>query len=96
MTDNVNFLRISTGSHERKVLIPSCITCNLGDDIFPVPGFNRVQCPIQTCFAITTNKAQGQLCSGSLGFDLHYDFFTHGLHYVAQLQVAHSLNISDF
>ncbi|CDF36188.1 ATP dependant DNA helicase PIF1 [Chondrus crispus] len=70
MTNNLFFLRVTSGSHEGNRLCIPRMPCGAGDDNFPIPGFTRTQFPIRTCFALTTNKAQGQSFGGRIGLDL--------------------------
>ncbi|CDF39898.1 ATP dependant DNA helicase PIF1 [Chondrus crispus] len=70
MTNNLFFLRVTSGSHEGNRLCIPRMPCGPGDDNFPIPGFTRTQFPIRTCFALTTNKAQGQSFGGRIGLDL--------------------------
>ena len=43
--------------------------------------FRRLQFPVTLCFAMTTNKSQGQTFK-AVGIDLSNESFTHGMHYV--------------
>ncbi|CDF40386.1 ATP dependant DNA helicase [Chondrus crispus] len=70
MTNNLLFLHVTTGSHQGNRLCLPRMPCGPGDDNFPIPGFTRTQFPIRTCFALTTNKAQGQSFGGRIGLDL--------------------------
>ncbi|CDF36818.1 partial DNA helicase [Chondrus crispus] len=83
MTNNLLFLRVTTGSHQGNRLCLPRMPCGPGDDNFPIPGFTRTQFPIRTCFAITTNKAQGQSFGGCIGLDLRDHCFSYGQLYVA-------------
>ena len=69
MTSNLLFLRITTVSYEGNRLCLPRMPCGPDDDNFPIPGFTRTQFPIRTCFALTTNKAQGQSFGGRIGLD---------------------------
>ncbi|CDF33193.1 ATP dependant DNA helicase [Chondrus crispus] len=69
MTNNLLFLHVTTGSHQGNRLCLPRMPCGPGDDNFPIPGFTRPQFPIRTCFALTTNKAQGQSFGGRIGLD---------------------------
>ena len=48
--------------------------------------FERKQFPIRACFAMTSNKSQGQTI-GTVGIYLPTDFFAHGQLYVAMSRV---------
>ncbi|CDF41122.1 unnamed protein product [Chondrus crispus] len=59
-----------------------------------IPGFTRTQFPIRTCFALTTNKAQGQSFGGRIGLDLRDHCFSHGQLYVALSRNTHPGNVT--
>ncbi|CDF39624.1 Helicase-like protein [Chondrus crispus] len=84
MTNNLLFLHVTTGSHQGNRLY----------DNFPIPGFTRTQFPIRTCFALTTNKAQGQSFGGRIGLDLRDHCFSHGQLYVALSRTTHPGNVT--
>ncbi|CDF35745.1 ATP dependant DNA Helicase Pif1 [Chondrus crispus] len=94
MTNNLHFLRVTSGSHEGNRLCLPRMPCGPGDDNFPIPGFTRTQFPIRTCFALTTNKAQGQSFGGRIGLDLRDHCFSHGQLYVALSRTTHSSNVT--
>ena len=94
MTNNLLFLRVTTGSQEGTRLCLPRMTCGPGDDNFPIPAFTRTQFPICTCFALTTNKAQGQSFGGCIGLDLRDHCFWHGQLYVALSRIAHPRNFT--
>ncbi|CDF37706.1 ATP dependant DNA helicase PIF1 [Chondrus crispus] len=94
MTNKLFFLRVTSGSHEGNRLCLPQMPCGPGDDNFPIPGFTRTQFPIRTCFALTTNKAQGQSFGGRIGLDLRDHCFSHGQLYVALSRTTHSSNVT--
>ena len=94
MTNSLLFLRVAVGAHKGAKLLLPRMPCGPGDNDFPVPGFQRLQFPVRPCFAITTNKAQGQSFSGHVGLDLRSDCFTHGQLYVAMSRVTHPNNLT--
>ncbi|CDF39089.1 ATP dependant DNA helicase [Chondrus crispus] len=94
MTNNLLFLRVIAGSHEGNRLCLLRMPCGPGDDNFPIPGFTRTQFPIRTCFALTTNKAQGRSLGGRIGLDLRDHCFSHGQLYVALSRTTHPSNVT--
>ncbi|CDF39734.1 unnamed protein product [Chondrus crispus] len=94
MTNNLLFLRVTAGSHEGNRLCLPRIPCGPGDDNFPISGFTRTQFPIRTCFALTTDKAQGQSFGGRIGLDLRDHCFSHGQLYVALSRTTHPSNVT--
>ncbi|CDF77379.1 unnamed protein product [Chondrus crispus] len=94
MTNNLLFLRVTTGSHQGNRLCLPRMPCGPGDDNFPIPGFTRTQFPIRTCFALTTNKVQGQSFGGRIGLDLRDHCFSHGQLYVALSRTTHPGNVT--
>ncbi|CDF33944.1 ATP dependant DNA helicase PIF1 [Chondrus crispus] len=94
MTNNLLFLRVTSGSHEDNRLCLPRMPCGPGDDNLPIPGFIRTQFPIRTCFALTTNKAQGQSFGGRIGLDLRDHCFSHGQLYVALSRTTHPSNVT--
>ncbi|CDF40970.1 ATP dependant DNA helicase PIF1 [Chondrus crispus] len=94
MANNLLFLRVTTGSHQGNRLCLPRMPCGPGDDNFPIPGFTRTQFPIRTCFALTTNKAQGQSFGGRIGLDLRDHCFSHGQLYVALSRTTHPGNVT--
>ncbi|CDF41007.1 ATP dpendant DNA helicase [Chondrus crispus] len=94
MTNNLLFLHVTTGSHQGNRLCLPRMPCGPGDDNFPIPGFTRTQFPIRTCFALTTNKAQGQSFGDRIGLDLRDHCFSHGQLYVALSRTTHPGNVT--
>ncbi|CDF36294.1 unnamed protein product [Chondrus crispus] len=94
MTNNLLFLHVTTGSHQGNRFCLPRMPCGPGDDNFPIPGFTRTQFPIRTCFAPTTNKAQGQSFGGRIGLDLRDHCFSHGQLYVALSRTTHPGNVT--
>ena len=77
----------------RTVLIPR-ITMALSDTELPFT-LRRRQFPIQPCFCMTTNKAQGQTLD-FVDVYLPEDVFTHGQLYVALCRVCNSSSVAVF
>ena len=94
MTNNLLFLRLTTGSHEGNRLCFARMPCAPGEDNFPIPGFTRTQFPIRTSFSLTTNKAQGQSFGARICLDLRDHCFSHGQLYVAFLRTIHPGNVT--
>lgn len=57
--------------------------------------FERVQFPVRQCFAITSNKAQGQTYE-FIGVNMKNNFFAHGQTYVAFSRVGSYKKIKIF
>ena len=91
---NVLYLRVACGPYKGRRLCLPRIPCEPGDDKFPVPGFQRLQFPIRVCFAITTNKGQGQSFGGRVAIDLTDECFAHGQLYVALSRTTHPGNVA--
>lgn len=96
MSNSLLYLRVATGSYQGNELCLPRMPCSPGDDTFPVPGFTRTQFPVRVCFALTTNKAQGQSFGGKLGLDLQNMCLSHGQLYVALSRTTHPKNLSVF
>lgn len=90
---NVLKLKVAVGDHKGNKLILPRMPCTMNKDEFPVPGFTRLQFPIRTCFAMTTNKAQGQSFPSKLGLDIRSECFSHGQLYVALSRTTHPGNV---
>jgi ATP-dependent DNA helicase PIF1 len=54
--------------------------------------FRRLQFPLRVCFAMTTNKSQGQSLREA-GIDVRQDCFSHGQFYVACSRVSKPSNL---
>lgn len=93
MTNNVLFLQIAAGMQKGAKLTLREISCLPGDHSFSVPKVKRLQFPIRVCFAIRTNKAQGQLFGEKIGTDLCEDCISLGQLYVALSSATHTSNI---
>ncbi len=70
MNDNVLHLRSVTGAFNGEFLSLHRVKCRPGNNKFQIPGFTRRQFPARTCFAMTTNKSQGQSIQRSTRYRL--------------------------
>uniref|UniRef100_UPI00358F66B7 ATP-dependent DNA helicase PIF1-like n=1 Tax=Myxine glutinosa TaxID=7769 RepID=UPI00358F66B7 len=85
---------LATGPHAgNKIFIPR-IPIIPSENLFPFQ-MQRKQFPVRLCFAMTSNKAQGQTLE-KVGINLQTDFFSHGQLYVAMSRVGSSDNIKMF
>ncbi|GMF60995.1 unnamed protein product [Phytophthora fragariaefolia] len=93
LKSNVIDAKIMTGEHRgQDVLIPRIVfICDRNDASFPYQ-LRRKQFPVQTAFAMTINKAQGQTVH-NLGLYLASPCFSHGQLYVALSRVTVSSRI---
>ena len=88
---NVAEVEIVTGTYKgQRHFIPR-IPLEPSDTQLPFK-FQRRQLPIQPCFAMTINKAQGQTLK-SVGLDLRQPVFNHGMLYVALSRTGDKKNI---
>ncbi|KAI3752350.1 hypothetical protein L2E82_24321 [Cichorium intybus] len=79
---NVIDAKISVGHHAgKRVFLPRIPLCPSTDDMFPFK-LERKQFPIRLSFAMTINKAQGQIIP-NVGIFLPESVFSHGQLYVA-------------
>jgi hypothetical protein len=65
------------------------LTADMGEGAWK---HSRKQFPVRLCFAITINKAQGQLLK-KVGVDLRQSVFIHGQFYVALSRVIDMSNL---
>ena len=87
-------MEIASGVNKGKsVLIPH-ITIAPSDTELPF-ALKRQQFPIRPCFAMTTNKAQGQTLD-FMGIYLPEDVFTHGQLYVSFSRVQSSSAVAVY
>lgn len=89
MSNSLLHLKSACGEFKGERLLLPRVPFSPGDNQFPVPGFLRLKFPVQICFAITTNKAEGQSFNSSLGLDLRQDCFIHGQLNVALSRFTH-------
>lgn len=75
----------------REVVIPRAKVVSKSDDV-PF-GWVRQQFPLQLCFAMTINKAQGQTLRSRVGVVLTSPVWTHGQTYVALGRVTDPANL---
>ena len=94
MTPDLLFLISVFGSRKETRLILPGISCTVSKDGFLISGFWRCQFLIRVCFAMTINKAQGQLMPGTLKIDLHGQFSSHGQLYLALSKKTNLSNVS--
>ena len=85
LTTNTIFGRLCNGPMAGNHLIIPRIVFHPKDPSLPLE-FERKQFPIRPCFAMTSNKSQGQTI-GTVGIYLASDFFAHGQLYVAMSRV---------
>ncbi|GMF58967.1 unnamed protein product [Phytophthora fragariaefolia] len=85
---NVTHAKIMTGERRgQDVLIPRIVFISDGNDASFPYQLRRKQFPVQTAFAMTINKAQGQTVH-NLGLYLASPCFSHGQLYVALSRVT--------
>ncbi|GMF56350.1 unnamed protein product [Phytophthora fragariaefolia] len=85
---NVIHAKIMTGERRgQDVLIPRIVFISDGNDASFPYQLRRKQFPVQTAFAMTINKAQGQTVH-NLGLYLASPCFSHGQLYVALSRVT--------
>jgi len=94
MTNNILFLKLAVGPHKGKLLALPRMPCGPGSEDFPIPGFTRTQFPVRVCFAMTTNKAQGQSFKQELGISFTSECFSHGQAYVALSRTTHPQKVN--
>ena len=78
--------RIASGPYKNNVLLIPRIKIKPSEKAFPFV-MTRKQFPVRPCFAITSNKSQGQTLK-RVGLYLDRDFFSHGSYYVGQSRVG--------
>lgn len=94
ITNNALFLEIATVGKEGKRRNLLCLLYKPGDDNFSIPDFKYTQFSVWLCFAITSNKAQGQSFCSTVGLDLEHKCFTHGQRNVATSKLhTHQISI---
>ncbi len=78
--------KIASGPYRDNVLLIPRIKIKPSEKAFPFV-MSRKQFPVRPCFAITSNKSQGQTLK-RVGLYLDRDFFSHGSYYVGQSRVG--------
>ena len=91
---NVVQAQILQGPSKGKTVLLPRIPLMPSDTSLPFT-FKRVQFPIQTCFAMTINKAQGQTFQ-KVGVDLSTPCFSHGMLYVALSRIGSPNRLSVY
>ena len=91
---NVVQAQILQGPSRGKTVLLPRIPLMPSDTSLPFT-FKRVQFPIQTCFAMTINKAQGQTFQ-EVGVNLSTPCFSHGMLYVALSRVGSPNRLSVY
>ena len=85
---------VSTGPRTGEDVYLPMIPLSPSDTDLPFT-FTRLQFPVKLCFAMTTNKSQGQTLR-TVGLDLSEPCFSHGQFYVGCSRVSSSRNISIY
>ena len=85
LSPNVIYAELTTGPKAGERLMIPRILFHPDDPKLPFE-FERKQFPVRPCFAMTSNKSQGQTL-GHVGICLTNDFFAHGQLYVAMSRV---------
>ena len=92
ITNKIVYAKLATGIHKgNDILIPR-ILFHPEDKTIPFE-MERKQFPIRPCFAITSNKSQGQTLE-KVGIYLKNHFFAHGQLYVAMSRIGHPSKLS--
>ena len=91
---SVIIAEVAVGPHKGKTLMIPRIPFKPEDKTLPFE-FTRKQFPIRVCFAITSNKSQGQTLD-RVGIYLKHQFFSHGQLYVALSRCRSSEAIDIF
>lgn len=96
MTSNILFRQVSIDSKRGKRLNLPRVSRKPDDDEFLIPSFKWTRLPVRVCFAIISNKAQGQSLCGPTRLDLKHACFTDGQLYVAMSKITYPSNINLF
>jgi ATP-dependent DNA helicase PIF1 len=91
--NNLILARITSGSFKNHIVMIPRVSIYLSEDE-GVP-LRRRQFPVQSCFAMSIHKAQGQTMENVL-IDLEEPVFQHGQLYVALSRVRNSQNVKVF
>ena len=94
LSPNVIYAELATGPKAGEKLMIPRILFHPEDKSMPFE-FERKQFPVRPCFAMTSNKSQGQTL-GHVGICLTNDFFAHGQLYVAMSRVQSPNDLKIF
>ena len=95
MTSKIIYARLATeGPHKGNTILIPRILFHPKDRTLPFE-MERKQFPVRLCFAMTSNKVQGQSLD-QIGINLTRDFFSHGQLYVALSRAGSRKKVSIF
>lgn len=91
---NIIEVEVAVGHYAGERHVIPRITLQPSESTLPFQ-FQRKQFPLQPCFAMTINKAQGQSLK-TVGLHLHQPVFSHGMLYVALSRTGNNKSIYVF